>query len=106
MTPRPALPAAGIAVLLLVVAIAPMPLGYYTFLRWGVMIAAIAMCVIASRAGQAAWLYALIPVAILFNPIAPVYLTRPIWFVLDIMAAGVLAIAGSQIRRQETGQEL
>lgn len=100
---KPAMPAAGIAVVLLVIAMAPLPLGYYTFLRWGVTIAAVAMCVMASRAGQAAWLYALIPIAILFNPIAPVYLTRQIWAVLDIMAAFVLGFAGSQIRRQGTG---
>jgi hypothetical protein len=103
MTLKPALPTAGIAVLLLIVAIAPMPLGYYTFMRWGVTIAAITICFIANRSGQQTWLYALIPLAVLFNPIAPVYLTRQIWLPFDIIAACVLGVAGSQIRRQQAG---
>lgn len=99
MTNRPALAPAAVAAVLLLIALATLPLGYYTFMRWGVTIAAIAMCTMAYKGNQSAWLFVLIPIAILFNPISPVYMRRQAWAPFDVIAAMVLLLAGSLITK-------
>ncbi|SDM03085.1 DUF6804 family protein [Arthrobacter sp. ok362] len=85
------------AAALILIGLGPLPIGYYTQLRWGVCIAAAWIAVLASQNGKAGWLFLLVPVAILFNPIAPVYLmTRAAWVPWDMAAAVILAVAGTQ----------
>lgn len=84
----PALAAAG----LLLIALGQHPYGYYTFLRWVTAIAALAVAWVAwnSRAQWATWLF--VGVAILFNPLAPIYLDRATWRPIDVACAvGFLA---------------
>ena len=81
-----AIPAVAAAVLLLV-ALGHHPYGFYTFLRWAVTVAAI---VVASTAWKSAFPWAAWPfvgIAILFNPIAPIYMTRHSWRPIDIICA-------------------
>ena len=86
------------AAALILIGLAPLPIGYYTPLRWAVCIAAIWIAVLAPRNGKAGWLILLVPVAILFNPIAPVYLmTRAAWAPWNIAAAVILAVGGTQV---------
>jgi hypothetical protein len=71
---------------LLLVALLPLPYGFYTLLRLVVSGCAAALAVIAfRRVDSTALLYGAI--AILFNPIIPVHLDRSTWTVLDVMAA-------------------
>lgn len=100
MTNRPALTPAAVAAFLLLIALAPLPLGYYTFMRWGVTVAAIAMCTVAYKGNQGTWLFLLIPIAILFNPISPVYMTRESWAPFDVIAAAALLLAGARITKR------
>ena len=76
------------AAALLLVAILPLPYGYYTFLR-------IAICILSGwsayrlfAARQFHWssVSALL-LAILFNPLFPVFLPKDNWVVLDLIAA-------------------
>jgi hypothetical protein len=93
MSTRPhAIPAIA-AALLLVVALGQHPYGYYTFLRLAVCVAAIVVAWVAwnSNAQWATWVFA--GVAILFNPLAPVYLQRSTWRPIDVGCA--LAFLGS-----------
>jgi hypothetical protein len=39
------------------------------------------------------WAWALVPLAILFNPIAPIHLSRGTWQFWDIVAAVVMVLA-------------
>lgn len=81
----------------ILIGLGPLPIGYYTLLRWVVCIAAAWIAVLAWRNGKAGWLLLLVPVAILFNPIAPVYLmTKAAWAPWDVAAAVILALAGTQ----------
>jgi len=87
MSKRPHLIPALIVAILLAVAIAQLPYGYYTFLRWATCAVAV---FIAFQAYQwkriwATWLFGAI--AILFNPFVPVYLTKEIWQPIDIVCA-------------------
>jgi len=103
MSERPhAIPAVAAAVLL-IVALGEHPYGYYTFLRWSVCVAAIVVAWVAwnSQAQAATWLF--VGVAILFNPIAPVYTSRENWRVIDVGAA--LCFVGSlALRRNVSGE--
>jgi hypothetical protein len=68
-----------------------LPYGYYTFLR----IAIFGFCAVVAFFGftekSHVWGLAFLLLAILFNPIIPVYLNRQTWFWLDVGAAGIIA---------------
>lgn len=79
----------------LFIAIFSLPYGYYVLLRW---------CV-STIAGYAAYLsyekkreniaYILSAIVVLFNPIFPVYLSKGIWVVLDMIVLFIfLYVAG------------
>ncbi len=82
-----------VPVALLIVAIGPLPYGYYTLLRIAVCVAAAWLAVLDYQRDEnvGPWVIALGLGAILFNPIIPIHLDRDIWFILDIGMAGVLA---------------
>lgn len=68
-------------------ALGPNPYAYYTILRW------VVCGITAYGAFQAAeikkneWVWIFGFIALLFNPIIPVHLTREIWSVIDIACA-------------------
>ncbi|MGL2965878.1 DUF6804 family protein [Flavobacterium sp. XGLA_31] len=75
----------GIALLL---ALAPLPIGYYTFLRLAVTVTAIFILVREFKKGISLWLILFIITAVLFNPIIPIYLyQKTLWMPIDIVAA-------------------
>lgn len=74
--------AAGI---FLLIAIAPFPYGYYTFLR--ILVTIISLLIILNKETHKAELIIFLLIAILFNPIIPIYLTKSIWIPIDIIVA-------------------
>lgn len=82
-------PAAFAAVMLLV-AIGYLPSGYYEALRWVVCAAGILTAVACDRSKHPAGATLLfVIVAMLWNPLIPVYLERSIWLPLDILGAAL-----------------
>lgn len=77
---------------LLVVAILPWPYGYYTFLRICVCGASAFLAYRQwSRRGRLdGWAGGLAIVAVLYNPLIPVHLTKGMWAVLNLAAAAAL----------------
>jgi len=71
----------------------PLPYGYYTFLRWIVAVSAVIAALASYRVNNSTnWkVIAMGVTAILFNPLAPVWLSRPIWLPIDLLAAGLFA---------------
>ena len=68
-------------------AIAEWPYGYYTILRWITCITSI-LVVLQAFEKNINWAKVIfIIIAILFNPLAPIYLSRNIWIPLDIVTA-------------------
>ena len=68
------------------------PYAYYQIQRW-------VICGISSyfalqyyEKHVSIWLWVFICIAILFNPIAPIYLNREIWSIIDIIIAVILTI--------------
>jgi len=74
--------------ILLLLALAPMPIGYYTFLRIAVTLCAITICIVEYRNNINSWLLLFGFTAILFNPVFPVYLYYKMkWMPIDIGVA-------------------
>ena len=72
------------------IALFPMPYGYYTVLRICVTICGGLTAYIGFNTGKKdIWVWLCIAVAIVFNPIIPVHLTREIWSVLNVLVAGL-----------------
>ena len=96
---RPHLIPALIIAVMLVVAIASLPYGYYQLLRWVTCAVAVFIAVMGYRWGKvwATWVFGL--VAILFNPLWPIHLTREIWRPIDLVYA-VLFITSVFVLRE------
>jgi len=68
-------------------AIAEWPYGYYTMLKWITCISSI-LVVLQAFEKNIDWAKVVfIVIAILFNPLAPIYLSRSTWIPLDIITA-------------------
>ena len=75
----------------LAVGAAPLPYGYYTLLRWVACIGFAWLAVGSWSAGSKAWPWAFGLLAIVFNPIAKVHLTKGTWAAVDLAAGAVVA---------------
>jgi hypothetical protein len=72
----------------LLVALAPLPSGFYTFLRIVVFIGALVIAFGKHASANSLLRWGFIAIAVLFNPIIPVYLyEKGIWMPIDIIAA-------------------
>lgn len=87
---RPQLIPNLVAALMLLAALGDWPYGYYTALRWVVTIACLVTSWVAfkSRWPLLGWLF--IGLAVLFNPLAIVGLTRDAWTPIDVATAAAL----------------
>jgi hypothetical protein len=74
---------------LLSLATAHLPYGYYTFLRIVVFRFAAIVAFVGWEVGAASrrWSLVFIAIAILFNPLVPIYLHQATWFYFDLIAA-------------------
>ena len=66
---------------------------YYVLLRWVVCGVAAYAAFRASEVGKKGWAWALGIVALFFNPIIPVHLTRQTWGFIDVGAALLLLVS-------------
>ncbi len=72
----------------LLLALAPLPIGYYTFLRILVTISSIFIIAKELKIGLTIWSILFGISAIIFNPIIPIYLyQKSLWMPIDIVAA-------------------
>ena len=85
--------AAIIAAIMLLLALASWPYGYYQFMRIVVCGTAGYGAYLALQAEQHPWLWILGAVAILFNPVFPIHFDRSVWRILDIVTAVVLGMS-------------
>jgi len=74
-------------ILMLFGAIAEWPYGYYTFLKWITCITSILVAFQAFEKNIDWAKVVFIVIAILFNPLAPIYLSRSTWIPIDIITA-------------------
>jgi hypothetical protein len=77
--------------IILLIATARLPYGYYTFTRivTCAVAALIAFVGFQDRPAMPMWSVLFALIAVLFNPFVPIHLTRPIWFYLDLITAAI-----------------
>lgn len=85
---------------MLILALANWPYVYYVFLRIVVFICTAILALKEQDERSTPWALLMLGLAILFNPFAPVHLTRSIWAFVDVAAAGAL-IAHMIFRREK-----
>jgi hypothetical protein len=88
---------------LLLLALADLPIGYYTLLRIVVTIAAGAVVAKEFEKGINFWVVAFGLIAILFNPLIPVYIgEKSAWMLIDIITAVLFAIKSLIIKNNKS----
>lgn len=89
--------------MLLFIAALRLPIGYYTFLRIAVTIMAVMLLVHHSQnGGLSIWTILFGVIAILFNPILPIYLhSKSAWIPIDVVA-GLVFVADVLMRSRPT----
>jgi hypothetical protein len=91
--------AAIISIVLLTLAVATRwPYGFYTFLRIAVCASAISLAAQAYQLQKAPLAWVLGGLAVLFNPLIPIYMRRTQWRWFDFLALLVLAISVAIVR--------
>ena len=63
------------------------PYGFFQILRWIVTGTAVYNGYIAHKTHSGFWLWTMIIIAILFNPIIPIHLVKETWIVIDLLTA-------------------
>ena len=105
--PMPSVPKAVLLILsaMLFLAAAPLPYGYYGLLRIiATMVFAWSGVVAFKRGyGTLPWLFAVL--AILFNPLMPIYLDKGVWGVIDIVSAVFLLSVAPSISARAAAKE-
>lgn len=81
------------AAVLCLLALADLPYGFYTVLRIAVTATATYGAFLSWERAGPGWVVALLLIAVVFNPVLPVYLGRETWTVVDLAAAAILAAA-------------
>lgn len=89
---------------MLIIAPAPWPYLYYRVLRLVVCVCAAAIALQSfDRRGWHAWTIALALLAVIFNPVLPMHLTRTVWSGLEILGA-LLLMAHLWLERERSWQ--
>jgi hypothetical protein len=85
----------------LVIALFKLPIGYYTFLRIAVTMGAITILLKEIQKDVNLIGIGFIVIAIVFNPILPIYLyQKAIWMPIDTVAASLFLIYGFKQKQQ------
>ncbi len=93
-----------IAVVMLVGALWEWPYVYYGALRIITCLVAVFIAVFAHHQKRivVTWLFGF--VAVLFNPVVPVHLTREIWVPVDLVTAALIVLGAFIVRDRKEGQ--
>lgn len=82
-----------ITAIILLLALTKQPYGFYKLLRWVVFGVSSYSIFIAYNEKYFGWLWIFLFIAILFNPIFPVYFDRTTWAYIDVCTAIIFIIS-------------
>ena len=82
-----------IVIAMLLLGILDFPYAYYTLLRIVVTVVSAFAAFNAFDKGHQPWIIIFGAVAILFNPIIPIYLDKDTWVVIDLIVAGLFGVS-------------
>jgi len=77
---------------MLVLAIPPMPYGYYTLLRLVVCGTSLYLIWFAKSINRQGWMWTMGFITLLFNPIIPVHFAKAIWSLVDLVVAIIFLV--------------
>jgi hypothetical protein len=77
------------------------PYDYYVVLRWVVCVAAIISAVGFSHSKLTGWVLTFSALAILFNPIFPIYMNKSSWVGIDLISAIVFFLSAYSIKSKK-----
>jgi len=80
------------SIVLLVLAVLPLPYGYYTLLRLVVCFTAVFLAWFSYKQQRVRWAWIMGLLALVFNPVIPLYFGREFWIFVDVATAVVFAI--------------
>ena len=92
-----------VGTVLLVLALADLPYGYYRLLRIVICGVSAYGAVIATRMKSQGWMLTLGLITVTFNPLIPIYLDRSVWAVVDLVTAFVLFFSSFSIPGKAEG---
>lgn len=88
-----------IAIIMLFLAIPTFfPYGYYILLRWVVTASAAFLVYIAYNLKKRFWVILMSLVGLLFNPVAPVYLNKETWVIINFIVAILFLVSIFKIK--------
>jgi FtsH-binding integral membrane protein len=87
-----------LAVAVLFGALGTHPYAYYQILRWVVCLASAYTAYLYYQSKNMALLWLFVAMAILFNPIAPIYMSRNTWQTFDVIAAVIFIVSLFSLR--------
>ncbi|MBP8961087.1 hypothetical protein KBG31_02600 [Patescibacteria group bacterium] len=75
------------------------PYGYYILLRWVIFISSIISALGFYKSKLTAWAFIFGAIAFLFNPIAPIYLSKTCWVSIDLISAVLFFLAAYSFKK-------
>lgn len=87
---------------MLLIGIAPLPYGYYELLRLVATGVFGWAAYVSWKAGQTSLPWALGLLALIFNPLIPIHLSRPVWMIIDSGAAIFVLLNVRTLRSAES----
>ncbi len=89
-----------IAGAMLLLALLPIwPYGYFQILRWVVTGVALYNAFRAYELNMTNWIWTMAIIALIFNPIEPVHLTRDVWWIIDLATAAVMFVSVKKLQK-------
>ena len=80
------------SIIMLLLAILPLPYGYYTLLRLVVCFTAVFLAWFSHKSKSIRWTWIMGFLALMFNPIIPIYFGREFWIFVDLIAVVIFGI--------------
>ncbi len=80
------------AVIIMVGALWHMPYGYYTLVRLATTLVCAGLAVRCYSASRMAWAATVAAIALLYNPVVPIYMARTTWTTIDAVTALTLML--------------
>lgn len=91
----------GSGILLLLAIPTGWPYDFYILLRWVIFIISIIVAYGFYNSKLSAWAFIFGGIAFLFNPIAPIYLNKQTWVVLDFIGATLFFLAAYSDKKSD-----
>lgn len=89
-----------VCAVLLFLGLADLPMGYYKLLRIIVTIGSVAVIVTEYENGSSFWIVTFALIAILFNPVIPIYFgDKSVWMIIDIISGIIFVIKSRKLKQ-------